>query len=218
MIVTGYDENGNSIVNKVIEISSRPVYEDDFSLEDQAKLDSLPTSSELTTSLNNKVDKVIGKELTTNDFTDSYKTKLEAIDDEANKYVHPSTHSINEVDGLSAILNQKVDKVEGKDLSTNDFTDESKSWLEELPKILWRQRNETFKQRVLSQGSTIIHEDIEEVINLEIFSSVFLTEANEMILKDWQGSQAAFDSLVSLQKGRKYHVMSGNEVTKTYIG
>lgn len=36
-----------------------------------------------------KVDKVEGKELSSNDFTDAYKTKLDGIDAQANKYVLP---------------------------------------------------------------------------------------------------------------------------------
>lgn len=37
-----------------------------------------------------KVDKVSGKELSSNDFTDSYKSKLDGIADQANKYVLPA--------------------------------------------------------------------------------------------------------------------------------
>ena len=37
-----------------------------------------------------KVDKVEGKELTSNDFTDAYKTKLDGIAAQANKYVLPT--------------------------------------------------------------------------------------------------------------------------------
>lgn len=56
--------------------------------------------------INNKVDKVTGKGLSTNDFTDAYKTEL---------------------DGLDTALDGKVDKETGKGLSTNDFTDAYKS-------------------------------------------------------------------------------------------
>lgn len=44
------------------------------------------------------------------------------IDDEANI-------SLSKIDGLTALLNNKVDKIEGKQLSTNDFTNEEKSKL-----------------------------------------------------------------------------------------
>lgn len=42
--------------------------------------------------LSTKVDKVAGKGLSTNDYTDEEKQKLAGIEDGANKYVHPSTH------------------------------------------------------------------------------------------------------------------------------
>ncbi len=40
-----------------------------------------------------KVDKVEGKQLSTEDYTSEEKAKLAGIDPQANKYVHPSTHS-----------------------------------------------------------------------------------------------------------------------------
>lgn len=59
--------------------------------------------------LSKKVDKVSGKGLSTNDFTNSYKSKL---------------------DGLDSALSKKVDKVSGKGLSTNDFTNTYKNKLD----------------------------------------------------------------------------------------
>ena len=41
--------------------------------------------------ISGKVDKVTGKELSTNDFTTLLKNKLDAVEDEANKYIHPTT-------------------------------------------------------------------------------------------------------------------------------
>lgn len=58
-----------------------------------------------------KVDKVAGKGLSTNDYTDEEKTKLAGLEN----------YDDSEVRGLIA---GKVDAVEGKGLSTNDFTDE----------------------------------------------------------------------------------------------
>ena len=63
--------------------------------------------------LNTKVSKIEGKGLSTNDFTDDYKNKVE----------NASTKDD---------LGKKVDKVEGKGLSTNDFTDEYKDTLDSL--------------------------------------------------------------------------------------
>lgn len=45
--------------------------------------------SNLTNALNNKVDKVDGKSLTSNDFTDILKTKLDGIEENANNYKLP---------------------------------------------------------------------------------------------------------------------------------
>lgn len=101
--------------------------------------------------LSGKVDKVDGKELSSNDFTDALLSKLNGIDEGANKYVLPvagtaiggvksgtditvdssgnvsvnddsHNHIIGNVDGLQDALDAKVDAVDGKGLSTNDFT------------------------------------------------------------------------------------------------
>lgn len=48
-----------------------------------------------------KVDKIAGKALSTNDYTTAEKTKLEGIEENANNYSHPASHSadmINETD------------------------------------------------------------------------------------------------------------------------
>lgn len=65
-------------------------------------------ASEVDTLLSGKVDKVTGKGLSTNDFTDAYKTEL---------------------DGLDTALNGKVDKETGKGLSTEDYTTAEKTKL-----------------------------------------------------------------------------------------
>lgn len=52
-----------------------------------------PVSTAQQTALNNKVDKVSGKGLSTNDYTTAEKTKLSGIETGANKYVLPSASS-----------------------------------------------------------------------------------------------------------------------------
>lgn len=64
-----------------------------------------PVSTAQQTALNGKVDKVAGKDLSENDYTDTDK----AI-----------------VDGVTTALSGKVDKVTGKGLSTNDYTNADK--------------------------------------------------------------------------------------------
>ena len=99
-------------------------------------------------SLATKVDKVEGKGLSTNDLTDDYKSKLDALNSNlagkaTNTSVlrttvpnqpftptsdyHPATKKY--VDDSVAT---KVDKVEGKGLSTNDLTNDYKSKLDAL--------------------------------------------------------------------------------------
>ena len=57
-----------------------------------AFLDTYTEADTLANLLSNKVDKVSGKGLSTNDFTDALLTKLNGIEEGANKYIHP-THS-----------------------------------------------------------------------------------------------------------------------------
>lgn len=87
---------------------------------------------ELYQSITNKVDKVAGKELSSNDYTDAEKTKLSGIAANAQVNVIETV----KVDGTALTptskavnidLSGKVDKVTGKGLSTNDFTDDYKT-------------------------------------------------------------------------------------------
>lgn len=55
------------------------------------------TKTEVENLLSNKVDKVSGKGLSTNDFTAAYKTKLDGIATGANNYVHPNDSNTRHV-------------------------------------------------------------------------------------------------------------------------
>jgi hypothetical protein len=106
-------------------------------------LSSYYTKSETNNLLNNKVDKVSGKDLSTNDFTDAYKQQIDdnktAIDT-----LNGGSSVVGSVDSKVATAysnatsytdtecTKKVDKVSGKGLSTNDFTDELKTKLNNL--------------------------------------------------------------------------------------
>ena len=106
-------------------------------------------ASDVTTSLATKVDKVTDKGLSTNDYTTAEKTKLAAItgtntgDQDLSSYVTITqlatkanasdvttslTAKANASD-LTTSLATKVDKVTGKELSTNDFTTAEKTKL-----------------------------------------------------------------------------------------
>ena len=106
-------------------------------------LSSYYTKTETNNLLDNKVDKVSGKGLSTNDFTDAYKQQ---IDDNktAIETLNSDSSIVGSVDSkvATAYSNatsytdtecaKKVDKVSGKGLSTNDFTDELKTKLDNL--------------------------------------------------------------------------------------
>jgi hypothetical protein len=78
-----------------------------------------PLSTATQNALNTKVDKVAGKDLSTNDFTTAEKTKLASLG---------GTQDLSNYATLTN-LQTKVDKVVGKDLSTNDFTTAEKTKL-----------------------------------------------------------------------------------------
>ena len=106
-------------------------------------LSSYYTKTETNNLLDNKVDKVSGKGLSTNDFTDAYKQQIDdnktAIDT-----LNGDSSVVGSVDSKVATTYsnatsytdtecaKKVDKISGKGLSTNDFTDELKTKLDNL--------------------------------------------------------------------------------------
>lgn len=72
----------------------------------------------------------------TAEYTTAEKTKLSGIEDGANKYTHPESHSADMIIETATKrftsdteLSGKVDKVTGKGLSSNDYTDEDKTKL-----------------------------------------------------------------------------------------
>lgn len=94
------------------------------------------------TALGAKVDKVAGKGLSDNDYTNADKTKLDNIENEATKNNsdsflldranHTGYQPITSVTGLETDLSNKVTKITGKGLTTNDFTDVLKSKLDAI--------------------------------------------------------------------------------------
>lgn len=84
----------------------------------------------LQNNIDNKVDKVSGKGLSTNDFTDADKAKLDSLHNTVVDSALSST-STNPVQNkvIDAALDNKVDKVSGKGLSSNDFTTTEKNKL-----------------------------------------------------------------------------------------
>ncbi len=98
-------------------------------------LDTKANASEVTTSLASKVDKEIGKGLSTNDYTTAEKTKLAAItgtntgQDLSGYATTAQLATKANASDVTTGLATKVDKVTGKDLSTNDYTTAEKTKL-----------------------------------------------------------------------------------------
>lgn len=53
--------------------------------------------------VDNKVNKLEGKDLSSNDFTNEYKSKIDEIEANANNYIHPDTHDVEMITGLSKV-------------------------------------------------------------------------------------------------------------------
>ena len=53
--------------------------------------------------LNEKVDKINGKGLSTEDYTTEEKNKLNNIEENANNYIHPQKHNVNMIEGLATV-------------------------------------------------------------------------------------------------------------------
>ena len=79
---------------------------------------------------NGKVDKVTGKQLSTEDFTTAEKNKLAELNNYDDTQVQADL--LSNTTAITALQNGKVDKVAGKQLSTEDFTTAEKNKLAEL--------------------------------------------------------------------------------------
>lgn len=115
--------------------------EDLDSIDVTEQLKDYAKTNKVDTKLNNKVDKVEGKELSTNDYSNEEKEKLAGIAKGANKVTKLSeleedeTHRLvtdTEKEKWNTVSN-KVDKVYGKELSTNDYTNTARKKVDAIP-------------------------------------------------------------------------------------
>lgn len=97
----------------------------------------------INTALGNKVDKVDGKQLSTNDYTTTEKNKLAGIENNANNYIHPSTHPASMItqDSTHRFVTD-VEKQTYEDKYTKNEVDNKLSALE--TKIDWKESVETY--------------------------------------------------------------------------
>ncbi len=129
-------------------------------------------------SLSTKVDKVDGKGLSTNDFTDKYINQI-------------NTHT-NQIASLSTV---KVDKVTGKGLSTNDFTNEYRNLINRVNSFVGSFNLETDAKNV-SGAINELYETIQANRPLRIkkstFSSLPLTINSSVIKEEMVVAECVF--------------------------
>ncbi len=126
-----------------------------------------------------KVDKVEGKELSTNDFTTAYKDKVD------------NTYTKTETD---TALAGKVDKVNGKGLSTNDFTTAYKDKIDDT-------YTKSESDSITSAISTRVAENESDIAQLQTdvaskASISALTETNNTVAAYKANLQSQIDTLV----------------------
>lgn len=86
--------------------------------------------------LDKKVNAETGKGLSSNDFTDAYKSSIDSVtsdlDNKVDKVTGKGLSTNDFTDAYKTAVDNKVDKVVGKGLSTNDYTTEEKTKLSNL--------------------------------------------------------------------------------------
>ena len=122
----------------------------------------------------NKVDKVEGKGLSTNDYTDEDKDTLDTL---------LYAVGINS-QAIANVNKKKVDKVEGKGLSTNDYTNEERDSLDKLSK-----KFELVEQFTLTEDVTQIYRNQKPNGEAYNFNDVIMTLSIPIIE---QGSTEAY--------------------------
>jgi hypothetical protein len=148
------------------------------------------TNDKILPIISNKVDKIAGKGLSTNDFTDSYKSQVDA-----NKT------------SITVLSNNKVDKISGKALSTNDFTNTYKSQID---------TNKTDIANLKTDKLNAAIEGYSPFTPGSLLTSVFPIRYNSETLKI-TGSQLLTDILELGAIITQYNVATVSE-TATYLG
>ena len=76
----------------------------------------------------NKVDKVQGKQLSTNDYTNAEKDKLSNIEENANRYIHPNDSNIRHVTDAEKDIWSSKETVEGSQAKSTKALNDAKSY------------------------------------------------------------------------------------------
>lgn len=108
--------------------------------------------------VNNKVDKISGKGLSTNDYTTEEKTKLEGIEENANNYTHPTTAGNKHIPSGGTTGQMLVNTEDG----TAEWADISSKLQEkfDLLNTMWQQLQEEQTNLQNKIESMVVNEDV----------------------------------------------------------
>ena len=120
---------------KVDKVNGKGLSANDYTDEEKEKLINLPTKTELDSDLEGKQDKLTFDSEPTYNSDNSVTSGV--IYSALENITHSVSDSMNEIGrdigAIQSSLDDKVDKVDGKGLSTNDYTDEDAAKLSALP-------------------------------------------------------------------------------------
>ncbi|MDE6835021.1 MAG: hypothetical protein K2J39_12375 [Ruminococcus sp.] len=155
---------------------------------ENADLSDYYTKSQIDSLIDDKVNKITGKGLSTNDFTDEYKAKIDGTDKHiTDKIAEIVANAPADFDTLKEIsdwieshedsaaamntaINNKVDKITGKGLSTNDFTTTLKNKLDGLSNY-----DDTKIKSDISANTTAIGNKVDKVSGKGLSTNDFTT-------------------------------------------
>ena len=182
---------------KVDKVEGKGLSTNDYTDEEKAKVEALDTfGASFNNQLANKVDKIEGKGLSTNDYTTEEKEKLASLsnfnDSSLRDLINTKAEAIHSHTEYveKAELDRKVDKVDGKDLSTNDFTNEYKTKLDSLENYNdadLQEKLATIESKIPNQAS-----ETNQLADKEFVNSSIATATSNFV--------GTFDSLASLQQ------------------
>lgn len=134
-----YDTYVTNLENKkddVIDIIGNKKKEVIREIDGQVKISADKYLSGFNQNIDNKVDKVEGKELSDNNFTNTYKEKLDNIDNSINTKINDLEDRTNtKIQENTNKINDKVSKVAGKELSDNNYTNQDLNKVKKLDNL-----------------------------------------------------------------------------------
>ena len=159
----------------------------------------------LATELESKVNKVSGKKLSTEDFTTELRTKLEGLQQVDTSGLLQKGAYTGNASSLKADIDKKVDKVAGKGLSSNDYTNEEK-----------RKNEENALKRV---ANITVTGDVNKIITITFADSTVMQASfkdnNDIPLADVNMNSLNFNEKTGVLTGIK---SDGNEISVSLDG